>query len=94
MAPVVPLPQRGEVFLDARGDARALRVTWHHEVATVVLSLWRDDACTGSFRLPAEDVPALLAVLIEGLAHPAGAADARSNARGSGASTSAGSIAR
>ena len=94
MATVVPFPQRGEVFLDARGEGRALRVSWHQDAATVVLSLWRDGTCRGSFRLPAADVPALLAVLIQGLAQPVGAADARSNARGSGASTSAGSIVR
>ena len=94
MATVVPFPESGEVFLDARGDGRALRVSWHQDAATVVLSLWRDRTCTGSFRLPAADVPALLTVLIAALAQPAGAAGARSNARGSGASTSAGSIAR
>ncbi|MDQ3105045.1 MAG: hypothetical protein M3Q87_07460 [Actinomycetota bacterium] len=34
----------------------------------VVLSLWRGDECTGSFRLLAEDVRALLATLTDGLA--------------------------
>jgi hypothetical protein len=106
MATVVSFPERGEVFLDARGEARTLRVSWHHDVGTVVFSLWRGAVCSGSFRLPADDVPALLAVLAGGLAdvpaqsladrpgQPVGAAGVRSKARGSGASTSPGSIAR
>ena len=58
-----PLPPTGEVFLDARGDDRALRVSWHAEADVIVLSLWRDGTCTGSFRLCAQDVPALVDVL-------------------------------
>ena len=46
-----PLPEVGSVFLDARGDDRALRVSWHSEADLVVLSLWRDNVCTASFRL-------------------------------------------
>jgi hypothetical protein len=98
MATVVSFPERGEVFLDARGEGRTLRVSWHHDVGMVVFSLWRGATCTGSFRLPADEVPALLAALAGGLAtaldQPAGAAEARSKARGSGASTSPGSMAR
>jgi len=63
-----PLPATGEVFLDARGDDRALRVTWHTEVGVVVLSLWKDRTCAGTFRLDVEDVPALIEVLRQGLA--------------------------
>ena len=33
------------------GNGRALRLTWHHEADVVVLSLWRDDICAGTFRL-------------------------------------------
>lgn len=68
MAEVVPLPKRGEVFVDARGENRALRVSWHHEQDVVVLSLWRGALCSGSFRLPAAQVPVLIAALVEGLA--------------------------
>jgi hypothetical protein len=56
------------VFIDARGGDRALRVTWHPEADVVVLSLWRDNVCAGSFRLRADDVPTLLAALTAGLA--------------------------
>lgn len=62
-----PLPTRGEVFLDARGGERALRVTWHREAGVVVLSLWRERTCAGSFRLEVTEVPALIEVLRAGL---------------------------
>jgi hypothetical protein len=68
MAEVVPFPHISEVFRDERGDARAMRVTWHGQ--TVVLSLWREDQCRASFRMPAADVPALITALVCGLAAP------------------------
>jgi len=64
---VTPLPAAGEVFLDDRGPDRALRVTWHGEADVVVLSLWHGGTCTGTFRLPVEDVPDFVAVLRDGL---------------------------
>jgi hypothetical protein len=67
MHPVAPLPAAGEVFLDARGSGRALRVSWHSEADVVVLSLWSGGTCTGTFRLPVEDVPDLIDALREGL---------------------------
>lgn len=57
----------GEVFLDARGSGRALRLTWHHEADVVVLSLWRSDVCAGTFRLAASDVDAFVDALVDGL---------------------------
>jgi hypothetical protein len=57
----------GEVFLDARGDGRAMRLTWHHEADLVVLSLWRDHVCTGTFRLETSDVAAFVDALVDGL---------------------------
>jgi hypothetical protein len=62
------LPSTGEVFLDARGGARALRVSWHTEAGVVVLSLWRDGTCAGTFRLAIDEVPDLIDLLREGLA--------------------------
>ncbi len=62
-----PLPATGEVFLDARGDGRGLRVSWHPEVDLVVLSLWRGGTCSGTFRLAVDEVPELIAVLRGGL---------------------------
>jgi hypothetical protein len=74
-----PLAASGSVFLDARGQDRALRVTWHSESGVVVLSLWRDNVCAGSFRVDADDVPDLIAALAAGLA-AAGRADAARSA--------------
>jgi hypothetical protein len=71
--PVTPLPATGEAFLDARGGGRALRVSWHTDSGVVVLSLWSGSSCTGSFRLPAEDVPQLVDALREGLDRSYGA---------------------
>jgi hypothetical protein len=64
---VRPLPETGSIFLDARRGGRALRVSWHHESGLVVLSLWRDNLCAGSFRLAIEEVPALIDMLRAGL---------------------------
>ena len=63
-----PLPSVGSVFLDARGNDRALRVSWHSEADVVVFSLWRDNVCVATFRLAIEDVPQLIGTLTEGLA--------------------------
>ncbi len=62
------------VHSDIRGHGRALRVTWHldreqdgRREPLVVLSLWRDNVCAGSFRLRREEVPGLVAFLADGL---------------------------
>lgn len=67
MATARPLPATGEIFLDARGADRALRVSWHYDTDLVVLSLWRDNVCTGSFRLAVDEVPELIEMLRAGL---------------------------
>ena len=67
MATARPLPATGEIFLDARGADRALRVSWHYDTDLVVLSLWRENLCTGTFRLTVDEVPDLIALLRSGL---------------------------
>ena len=67
MGQVRPIPTLGGVFRDTRGGGRALRVSWHVEDGLVVLSLWDGPRCTGTVRLAAEDVPALLDALALGL---------------------------
>ncbi|MGH3497973.1 MAG: hypothetical protein ACRDP1_10975 [Nocardioidaceae bacterium] len=67
MAEVASFPSRGEVFFDARGQGRALRMSWHHDDGVVVLSLWRDGLCAGSFRLRAEEVSEFVDNLVSGL---------------------------
>lgn len=72
-----PLPRTGSVHLDARGGDRSLRVSWHQEAQAVVLSLWRDNVCTGTFRLVVDEVPDVIAVLRAGLEESYAAARGR-----------------
>ncbi len=67
MATVAPTPLGAEFFLDTRGEARTLRVRWHHEAGLVLLSLWHGGECTGTFRLPLAEVPMLVEALRAGL---------------------------
>ena len=67
MSAVVHLPHGAATFADPRGDARSLRVRWHHEDDLVVLSLWRGSECTATFRLDVDQVPDLIATLRAGL---------------------------
>jgi hypothetical protein len=52
----VTTPRR-VLFADERGVG--LRVSWHHEHSVVLLSLWREDVCVGTFRLPPEEAERL-----------------------------------
>jgi len=53
------------MFLDER--EAGLRVTWHPERDLVVLSIWQDDRCVGTFRMPVRDVPRLSGLLAAAL---------------------------
>ncbi|ASW55047.1 hypothetical protein [Plantactinospora sp. KBS50] len=53
----------GGVFADVRGAERTMRITHHPEQDIVVLSLWLGPLCRSSFRLPADQVPALVTAL-------------------------------
>lgn len=66
----LPLPGRsGSASLpDARGEHRALQVTWHDEDDVVVVSTWRFGRCVSSVRLTPDEAAALIATLAEGLA--------------------------
>jgi hypothetical protein len=67
MGEVRPIPTLGGVVRDVRGAGRALRVSWHNEDGLVVLSLWDGPRCTGTVRVAATDVPALIEALQIGL---------------------------
>jgi hypothetical protein len=58
---LLELPTRRDVFIDQRGAG--LRVTWHPEHDVLVLSVWHEDRCAGTFRLPIQDVPRLSGLL-------------------------------
>lgn len=62
----MPLPRSGETYDDLRGQGRRLRVAWHTERDVVVLSLWRDNVCTGTVQLAASDAADLVDVLAAG----------------------------
>jgi hypothetical protein len=76
MGGVTPLRPGGSprraLFTDARGAG--LRVTWHAERDLVVLSLWREDRCVGTFRMPVAEAGRLATFLVDHLAREAAAA--------------------
>jgi hypothetical protein len=67
MGEVLPLPNRGDVFADSRGEGRTLRVSLHDDEHTLVLSMWQLGQCRATFRLPTGQVPALVHALVSGL---------------------------
>ena len=54
-------------FHDERGVVRRMGVSVHPADSTIVISLWQGDACTGTFRMPAEDAARLIATLAYGM---------------------------
>ncbi len=63
---------RTRVFIeDARKDGGFLRVTWHAEARQFVISNWEDSVCVGATRVPLEEAPALVALLVDGIADAA-----------------------
>ncbi len=68
MAEIHALPASGDVFLDARDQGRAMRLSWHRNGELAVLSIWRAGVCAASFHLDRNDVPAFLESLAGALA--------------------------
>ena len=75
-----PLPRLGEVFFDVRGSSRSMRLSWYADTGVSVFSIWQGGTCTGTFRLPMEELPRLVDALQRGVQAP----DPR-DSRGSGA---------
>lgn len=73
MTEIAPLPAAGAVFFDERDDGRTLRLSWHEDTATFVVSLWRGNSCVGSCRLAAADAPRFIHSMTTALAANAGA---------------------
>src|ERR1700749_1999797 len=61
-----PMPRLGEVFFDVRGSTRSMRLSWYAETGIAVFSIWQGGTCTGTFRLPVNDLPRLLDSLERG----------------------------
>jgi hypothetical protein len=66
-----PLPRLGEVFFDVRGSSRSMRLSWYSNTGVAVFSIWQGGTCTGTFRLPIDDLPRMVDALQRG---PRGAA--------------------
>src|SRR2546421_2941738 len=61
-----PLPRLGEVFFDVRGSSRSMRLSWYSDPGVSVFSIWQGGTCTGTFRLPIEELPRLIDALQRG----------------------------
>ena len=57
------MPTVGDVFQDVRGDDRTMRVSYHQDRGVMVVSLWAGPVCRGSFRLAADEIGRLAALL-------------------------------
>ena len=68
MTPRSVVSQTRQLFPTSHSD---LRVTWHPEADTLVLTLWKDGRCTGSAPLTAAEAGRLLAFLARQLAERA-----------------------
>src|SRR3989475_11077362 len=65
-----PLPRLGEVFFDVRGSSRSMRLSWYSDTGVSVFSIWQGGTCTGTFRLPMEELPRLIDALQRGVQAP------------------------
>ncbi|MEU4424369.1 hypothetical protein AB0F81_27435 [Actinoplanes sp. NPDC024001] len=63
MGEIFPMPAVGDLFTDMRGGDRRMRVSYHESRGAVVVSLWADTVCRGTFQLAAGDVARLVALL-------------------------------
>jgi hypothetical protein len=61
-----PLPRLGEVFFDVRGSSRSMRLSWYSDTGVAVFSIWQGGTCTGTFRLPIEDLSRMVEALQRG----------------------------
>jgi hypothetical protein len=61
-----PLPRLGEVFFDVRGSSRSMRLSWYSDTGVAVFSIWQGGTCTGTFRLPIDDLPRMIEALQRG----------------------------
>jgi hypothetical protein len=62
---IYPMPRLGDVFDDVRDNGRTMRISCHTDRDAVVVSLWHDTLCRGSFRLAADDLDRLISTLTE-----------------------------
>ena len=78
--------ERRLYFPDVRGGGRYLRVTWHSDTSTIVLSHWRDDVSAASTPISLPDATRLIGLIVGALQE---SADLRPNVPGAGAAATA-----
>ncbi|MGH2719187.1 MAG: hypothetical protein ACRDJU_11475 [Actinomycetota bacterium] len=78
MGDVHHLYKRGEFFIDDRGHGLQLSWSPHREV--VIVSLWHEDHCVGTVRLPITDAPRAAEFLMSALGDWLGQAEERGEA--------------
>jgi hypothetical protein len=61
-----PLPRLGEVYFDVRGESRSMRLSWYADTGVAVFSIWQGGTCTGTFRLPIDELPRMIGALQRG----------------------------
>jgi len=76
-----PLPRLGEVFFDVRGDSRTMRLSWYANTDVAVFSIWQGGRCTGTFRLPMDELGRMTEILQRG---PEGRSAHKAGERGRG----------
>jgi len=79
-----PLPRRGEVYFDVRGESRSMRLSWYADTGVAVFSIWQGGTCTGTFRLPIADLPRMVEALQRGPRGDSPGGTARGGAAGGG----------
>lgn len=55
-------------FTDERTPNRRLHVSWHGTERLIVFSLWNDDRCTSSFRLPVREAGRMITAVADAMA--------------------------
>ena len=54
-------------FSDQRSPSRRLHVSWHEAERLIVLSIWHEDRCTASFRMPVQDAGRVIATIADAM---------------------------
>jgi hypothetical protein len=68
VAEVANFPHR-VLIADVRDNGTYIRVTWHADRSTFVLSHWDNNGCIAATRVSVDDVPQLIGLLTNGLAN-------------------------
>ncbi len=66
---------------DVRGSGGSLRITWHPDKRTVVVSHWRGSVCVASTPVEVSELPGLIGILAEALGEAATMSDVPSPER-------------